>query len=163
MLADWIRSEGFEPVPVQTLSRAAEQIRDHAFDLFMSDFTFAFKSEPQLLALVRGRNAKTPIIAIGENDPIAESQATARNVTYLTRPLEQTSVTCSVAMAVMETRPTRRSLRKAVNRFDAIVDGVPSTSSTSARKACASRFRAAANRRRRRRTSPCACRCSAWR
>ena len=126
MLADWIRSEGFEPVPVQTLSRAAEQIRDHAFDLFMSDFTFAFKSEPQLLALVRGRNAKTPIIAIGENDPIAESQATTRNVTYLTRPLEQTSVTCSVAMAVMETRPTRRSLRKPVNRFDAIVDGVPS-------------------------------------
>ena len=126
MLADWIRSEGFEPVPVQTLSRAAEQIRDHAFDLFMSDFTFAFKSEPQLLALVRGRNAKTPIIAIGESDPIAESQAVARNVTYLTRPLERTSVSCCVAMAVMETRPIRRSLRKAVNRFDAIVDGVPS-------------------------------------
>jgi hypothetical protein len=126
MLADWIRSEGFEPVPLLNLSRAAEQIRDSSFDLFMADFTFAFKSEPQPMAQVRARNGKTPIIVVGETDPVAESQALIRNAMYLIRPLERTSVACAVAMAVMETRPTRRSLRKLVNGFDAIVEGVPS-------------------------------------
>jgi hypothetical protein len=32
---------------------------------------------------------------------------------------------CFVSMAILDTRPTRRSVRKAVNRFDAVVNGVP--------------------------------------
>jgi hypothetical protein len=126
LLADWVTSEGFEPVPVLNLSRAPEQIRDKVFDLFLSDFTFAFRTEPQPLGLIRARNAKTPVIVVGEADPIAEAQALTRNVMYLTRPVERESLACTVAMAMMEARPTRRSLRKAVNRFDAVVGGVAS-------------------------------------
>jgi hypothetical protein len=33
---------------------------------------------------------------------------------------------CFVSMAILDTRPTRRSMRKLVNRFDAVVNGVPS-------------------------------------
>jgi hypothetical protein len=45
---------------------------------------------------------------------------------FLPRPIERASLVCTVAMAVMESRPVRRSLRKRVNRFDAVVEGVPS-------------------------------------
>ena len=125
LLADWIAGEGFEPVAVNTVARAADHIKDRPFDLLIADFGFAFRNQP-LVPLVRARNAKTPIIAIGDNDPAAESQAEARGATYLTRPLEQTSVVCTASMAIMETRPVRRSVRKSVNCLDAVVAGVPS-------------------------------------
>ena len=125
VLADWIVAEGFEPVPATTRARAVEHIKERPFDLFMSDFAFAFGNQ-QLVTLVRERNPKTPIIAIGDADAAAEGQALTRGATYLTRPLEQTSVVCSVAMAIMETRPVRRSERKNVSRLDVVVGAVPS-------------------------------------
>ena len=125
-LADWIASEGFEPVRLATVGRAAEEIKDRPFDLFMTDFAFAFRSEQQPITLVRARNAKTPIVVVGDQDVALESQAVARGAIYLSRPLERTSVTCTIAMAIMETRPTRRSVRKTVNRFDVTVEGIPS-------------------------------------
>jgi AmiR/NasT family two-component response regulator len=126
LLADWVASEGFEPVRLSTLPRAAEEIKERPFDLFMADFLFAFRSEQQLVPLVRARNARTPILVVGDQDAAGEAQALARGAMYLARPLERTSVVCTVSMAVMEARPTRRSLRKTVNRFDAVVDGIPS-------------------------------------
>jgi hypothetical protein len=125
VIADWIASDGFEPVPVNTLSRVTEHIKDRPFDLFMADFAFAFRSA-QLIPLVRARNARTPIVAIGDADPAAEAQALGRGAMYLPRPLERTSVICTVSMAIIETRPTRRSVRKPINRLDAIVAGFPS-------------------------------------
>jgi AmiR/NasT family two-component response regulator len=125
LLADWITSEGFEPVSLTTLARAAEHIKDRPYDLVMADFLYAFR-EQQLVTLVRARNAKTPIVVIGDDDAGAEAQALTRGATYLARPLERASVVCTVSMAIMETRPVRRSVRKPVNRLDAVVGGVPS-------------------------------------
>jgi AmiR/NasT family two-component response regulator len=125
-LADWIASEGFDPVRLATVARAVEEIKGRPFDLFMSDFAFAFRSEQQPITLVRARNAKTPIVVVGDEDVALESHVLSRGAIYLSRPLEHTSVSCTVAMAIMETRPTRRSVRKPVNRLDAIVEGIPS-------------------------------------
>jgi hypothetical protein len=44
---------------------------------------------------------------------------------YLSRPVEQAALVCMAHMAMLESRPERRSVRKPV-RFDAIVGGVPS-------------------------------------
>ena len=125
LLADWANAEGFEPLPVMTVLRVTEMIKDRGFDLFMTDFAMAFR-QSQLVALVRARNSQTPIIAIGDDDPAAEAQAGTRGAMYLSRPLERASAMCTVAMAIMETRPVRRSVRKSVGRLDAIVDGIPS-------------------------------------
>jgi hypothetical protein len=45
---------------------------------------------------------------------------------YLGRPLERATLLCTVMMAIMEGRPTRRSERKIANRFEAIINDVPS-------------------------------------
>lgn len=45
---------------------------------------------------------------------------------YLGRPLDRATLLCSVSMAMMEGRPTRRSARKIANHFDALVQNVPS-------------------------------------
>ena len=45
---------------------------------------------------------------------------------YLSRPINRAMFTCFVAMAMLDSRPVRRSIRKPVNRFEAVANGVPS-------------------------------------
>ena len=124
-VSDWLTSEGFEPVRISTLERVMEEIRDRALDALVIDRILACKPGQQTIGAVRARNSKTPIVVIGDDDSSAEAQVLARGATYVTRPLDRVSFTCTVSMAVMETRPERRSLRKRVNRLDAVVEGVP--------------------------------------
>jgi ActR/RegA family two-component response regulator len=126
LIADWLASEGFEPVRVSSLERATDEIRSRAFDLLVADVTFAFRQGLPVIGAARARNPKMPIVVIGEPDAAAEAQALGRGAMYLPRPVDRASLVCTVAMAVVETRPVRRSLRKPVNRFDAVVEGVPS-------------------------------------
>jgi CheY-like chemotaxis protein len=124
--ADWLQAEGFEPVKTTTLSRAAQEVKERSFDLVVADFDFAFRGGLQALSRERLRNAKAPSVVIGPADAVSQALAVRRDAMYLTRPVDQTGLVCMVQMAVMESRPERRSVRKPVNRFDAIVGGVPS-------------------------------------
>jgi hypothetical protein len=125
-VSDWLVADGFEPVRISTLERVMEEIRDRAFDALIVDRTLACKPGQQTIGAVRARNGKTPILVVGEEDAAAEALALSRGATYFTRPLERISFMCMVSMAVMESRPERRSFRKRVNRLDAVVEGVPS-------------------------------------
>ena len=126
VVAEWLAGEGFEPVRVASLERVTDEIKSRPLDLLLIDFTFAFGPVPQAFGLVRARNPKTPIIVVGDSAAAPEAHAVARGAMYLARPVERAALLCTVAMAVMESRPVRRSLRKRVSRFDAVVDGVPS-------------------------------------
>ena len=124
VIADWLVSEGFEPSPVSNPERAADDVRSRSFALLISDFAFAFRHGLQ--AIARTRNANTPIVVVGEPDVGQEAQALGRGAMYLPRPVERAALVCTISMAVMETRPIRRSPRKPVGRYDAVVEGVPS-------------------------------------
>jgi len=124
--ADWLQAEGFEPVKATTLSRATQEIKERTFDLVLADFDFAFRGGLQALSRERVRNPKAPSVVIGPVDAAAQALAVRCDAMYLTRPVDQTALVCMVQMAVLESRPERRSVRKSVNRFDAIVGGVPS-------------------------------------
>lgn len=124
-IADWLSSEGFEPVRASNVARVTDEIKDRPFDLVVLDAAFAFKPETQAVNLVRARSPHAPIVVIGEPDLAAESQALARGAMYLGRPVDRALLVCTVAMAVMESRPVRRSERKRA-RVEALVEGVPS-------------------------------------
>jgi AmiR/NasT family two-component response regulator len=124
-IADWLTSEGFEPVRASNLARVADEIRDRPFDLVIVDATFAFQQNQHAVNLVRARSAQAPIIVIGDPDPAAEAQALGRGAMFQARPLEQALLVCTVSMAIMESRPTRRSERKRA-RVEAYVEGVAS-------------------------------------
>jgi AmiR/NasT family two-component response regulator len=125
-VAEWLAGEGFQPARVSSLERVVDEVKSRPLDLLLIDFTFAFGPTPQAIGIVRARNPKTPIIVVGDASPGPESHALARGAMYLPRPVDRAALLCTVAMAVMESRPMRRSLRKRVARFDAVVDGVPS-------------------------------------
>jgi hypothetical protein len=120
-LADWLTSEGYEPFRVSVQGRVADELQGRALDLIVVDVAFA---GPTINAM-RARQPQIPIIVIGAADPVAEAQAMARGAVYLTRPVERAMFACTVTMAIMESRPSRRSQRKRA-RLGVVVQGLPS-------------------------------------
>ena len=120
-LSEWLVAEGYEPSTLTNPARLTDELRTRAIDMLVVDARFAAAA----IAALRARNAQLPIAILGDVDPVAEAQAISRGMTYLVRPLDRTLVVCTISMAIMESRPTRRSERKRA-RVDAIVRGVPS-------------------------------------
>jgi hypothetical protein len=120
-IADWLSSEGFDPIPLCHSALVADELKRRTFELIVVDASHAV----QVINMVRACQLQTPVVVIGAPDPVAESQAAARGATYLVRPVERALITCTIAMAIMETRPARRSERKPA-RFEVVVQGVQS-------------------------------------
>jgi hypothetical protein len=93
------------------------------FDLLIADATWATSTALQSGA--RGRMSVAPTILIGDAH---ERRATAVNAQtmYMSRPIERAVLACFVSMALIDDRPVRRSPRKTVQRFEALINGVPS-------------------------------------
>jgi len=123
-VADWLLADGLEPVRRSTPGAAVGEMQARAFDLLIVDTTLALRSA--LHTEGRSRHSLTPTILIGE---AGERRATAVNAQtmYMTRPIERAVLTCFVSMALLDDRPVRRSPRKTVHRFDALVNGVSSS------------------------------------
>jgi hypothetical protein len=120
-IADWLSAEGFEPFPLGARTSLADELKNRGFELLVVGAAQAV----QAINVVRAYSLQTPVVVIGPPDPVGESQAAARGATYLTRPVDRAILVCTIAMAVMESRPARRSERKPV-RFEVVVHGVPS-------------------------------------
>ncbi len=119
-IADWLQSDGFEPV-LRTTAQAAAAEMLLPFTLLIADV-----SHRRLLMQTRGRNPLTPTILIGNAATASQGEALGAQTMYLSRPIDRAIFACFVAMAMLDSRPVRRSIRKAVNRFEAVVNGVPS-------------------------------------
>ncbi len=124
-LADWLVPHGFDPVKTSSVAAAINAIKSRPYDLLIADSVFAFRDGLDLASRNRRRNQQTPTVVIGES-PTAESQAEVRGAMYLGRPVDPETLACTISMALMDERPIRRSTRKTVDRFDAVVDGVRS-------------------------------------
>jgi hypothetical protein len=120
-VADWLVADGFEPLQRPSPGAAREEMQSRGFDLLIADDTLAFRGG--LITAGRARNPLTPTVVIGDAEEC--TSAIGRDM-YLARPVEPAMLACTVSMAIAEGRPVRRSERKPVNRFDAIVNGVPS-------------------------------------
>ena len=121
--AEWIVEEGFEPIRRPSVKAAADEMLARSFDLLIVDATFAFRDG--LHTGGRGRNPLTPTVIIGDSTAAA-SDAQRRRAMFLNRPVDRAMLVCTVSMAILDGRPVRRSARKLVNRFSAMVNGVPS-------------------------------------
>jgi hypothetical protein len=122
-VSEWLLTEGLEPVRRPTVKAAADEMSARPFDLLIVDALFALRHG--LHAGPRGRNPLTPTVVIGDSTAVG-ADALRRRAMYLNRPVDRAILVCTVSMAILDGRPTRRSPRKPVNRFNAIVNGVPS-------------------------------------
>jgi hypothetical protein len=123
LVAHWLSENQLEPVHRPTLDAAARDIQSRAFDLLIADARWAVTA---LNPTGRPRNPQAPTILIGDVSDHRTAAADAQ-ATYLTRPIDFAVLSCFVSMALMDNRPVRRSPRKTVQRFDALVNDVPAS------------------------------------
>ena len=123
-IAEWLGTNQFDAVQRADPRNAAREMHARDFDLLVADATFAMRDG--LLAKSRQRNPSMPSVVIGDGSDADLPDAVSRHAIYLRRPLERATLLCTVMMAIMEGRPTRRSERKIANRFEAVVNDVPS-------------------------------------
>jgi hypothetical protein len=122
LVTEWLADDGFEPVRRPTRQSAVEEMRSRPFDLLIADA--AVDGRLPLRPEGRARRPLTPAILIGSAPPVRGETVTSQPM-YLARPVERAVLSCYVTMAVLEGSPLRRSERKLVNPFEAVVNGVP--------------------------------------
>jgi hypothetical protein len=119
-LCDWLHAEGFEPLPASSLQAARQAVHSGTYDVLIADAAFAFDHDLQTLA--RKRNARAPLVVVG-GAAAAQARAQRQRVFHVDRPVDHDLLLCHVAMAIAEGRPTRRSPRKCIAPFEAVVEG----------------------------------------
>ena len=122
-VCDWLSANGFEPLYRATPAAAAADMQARAINLLIADANWAVGTALQ--SVTRSRGQLVPTILIGQ---AIERRAAAVNAQtmYMSRPIEKSVLSCFVSMALMDDRPVRRSPRKNVHRFEALVNGMPS-------------------------------------
>jgi len=125
VLADWLTTDGFEPVKAVTSAGALAAITARSFDVLLADAGFAFKEGLDVASRPHRKNSLTPTIVIGDSQA-AETQADVRGAMYVRRPVDRATLMCCITMALLDERPVRCSLRKRVERIQVTVDGTRS-------------------------------------
>ena len=121
-VASWLVSEGFDAVPVWALAPAVRELETGSFDAILADSAFAFSDAVQ--SIRRVKQSRAPLIVVGQ-DAAGQAAAERLGFMYVSRPIDRAILMCNVAMALVESRPARRSPRKLVPRFEALVQGMP--------------------------------------
>jgi hypothetical protein len=118
---EWLVAEGFDPALTTSAAAAMVEMHAHPYDLLIADAGFVLAEG--LHACGRRRSQTTRTIIVGHS---GESQARAerRGSMYIGRPAGRTMLVCMVAMAFVDQRITRRSERKPLNRFGAVVNSI---------------------------------------
>jgi CheY-like chemotaxis protein len=122
-VADWLTAKEFEPLPRSDGRAAMDEMDAQAFDLLITDAAFAVRDG--LRKAERARNTRIPVILIGNAAEEPKGHAVNGQEMFLARPLDQAMLMCFVLMAILDHRPSRRSMRKPVNHVEAYVNGLP--------------------------------------
>jgi hypothetical protein len=119
LLSEWL-AQDHDAVPALALEAGLHHAQTRPPNLVVADARFAF--DEALLSICRA-GAGAPLVVIGDPDRAAEALAERRKAFYVRRPIDREMLLCSVAMALADGPPVRRSPRKAVARFEAQVQG----------------------------------------
>lgn len=122
-LAEWLEAESFQPIVRSNARTAIDAVTGQPFDLLVTDAGFVLTGGLRGFGLARFR--ETPVIVLGSPDDARACTPFGSQIMFLDRPVDRAVFICTVTMALMDSRPERRSPRRPVN-FDALVNGVQS-------------------------------------
>ncbi|MFA5910976.1 MAG: hypothetical protein WC815_19540 [Vicinamibacterales bacterium] len=117
---EWLHSAGYEPVPMLDLDSLARELSTRPIEALIADVSLIPAAD--LPRVIRILGANRPLIVVGE--PARALEQVPRDVTWVDRPVTRDIFQLSIALALAEGRPARRSPRKPVPRLLAQVDGV---------------------------------------
>jgi hypothetical protein len=119
---EWLNFAGYEPVPMLSLDTVAREMSARPFEALIADVSLVSHADLPRLSKLLGPNR--PLILVGP--PEDKIEEVPRDATWISRPATRDAFLLSVALALAEGRPARRSPRLEVPRLNSLVDGVAS-------------------------------------
>ena len=117
---DWLSAAGYEPAPMLDLDLLGRDLTTRPVEALIADVALVPAADlPRLLRIL---GANRPLIVVGEAANALET--VPRDVTWIDRPVTRDNFLLSIALALAEGRPARRSPRKRVPRLLSQIDGV---------------------------------------
>lgn len=118
---EWLVDAGYQAVPMMTLESVVKEMKATPFEALIADVSFLTAAELPRLVKTIGYNR--PLVLVGNPDQKIED--VPRDATWMPRPVSRDSFLLSIALALAEGRPARRSPRVAVRMLQSTVDGIP--------------------------------------
>jgi len=119
---EWLGEAGYEPVPMLSVDGLVRDLVTRPIEALIADVQLVSVSD--LPRIVRILGANRPLILVGNPDQAIE--AVPKDAAWIDRPMTRNSFLLSVALALAEGRPARRSPRRMVPKLLSSVDGVTS-------------------------------------
>ncbi len=120
---EWLNAAGYEPIAMLDLDGLPRELSTRSIEGLIVDV--ALIPPQDLQRLIRTLGPNRPLVVVGE--PAKALETVPRDVTWIDRPVTRESFLLSVALALAEGRPARRSPRKAVPPLLSNIDGVTAT------------------------------------
>ena len=119
---EWLTQAGYEAVVMSTIETVTRDMATRPIEALIADVSLVAAAD--LPRVVRMLGANRPLILVGQ--PKDAIEAVPRDAAWVNRPVKRESLQLSVALALAEGRPARRSPRKMVPRLLSTIDGVAS-------------------------------------
>ena len=117
---EWLSDTAYQAVPMMSLESVPREMTTNPFEALIADT--ALITAPDLPRIVKMLGANRPLIVVGNPDQKIEE--VPRDATWLPRPVTKDTFLLSIALALAEGRPARRSPRTVVARLLSTVDGM---------------------------------------
>ncbi len=119
---EWLSVSGYEPVPMLTIDSIGRDLPSRPIEALIADVSLV--SAPELPRIVKTLGANRPLILVGAPQDAIED--VPRDAAWIDRPVTRETFLLSIALALAEGRPARRSPRKLVPKLMSSIDGVAS-------------------------------------
>ena len=120
---EWLSGAGYEPVPMISIDSVTRELATgRSLEALIADVALVSKAD--LPRVVRTLGGNRPLVLVGAPQDAIED--VPRDATWIDRPMTRDAFLLSIALALAEGRPARRSPRMIVPRLLSTVDGVTS-------------------------------------
>jgi len=119
---EWLTLAGYEPIPMLNIDGIGRDLTARPLEALIADVSLV--SAAELPRIVRTLGANRPLLLVG--NPEAAIEEVPRDATWIDRPVTRDTFLLSVALALAEGRPARRSPRRLVPKLMSSIDGVSS-------------------------------------
>lgn len=119
---EWLALAGYEPIPMLGIDTVGRELSTRPLEALIADVSLV--SAADLPRIVKTLGPNRPLVLVGNPEDALEE--VPRDATWIDRPVTRDTFLLSVALALAEGRPARRSPRKIVPKLTSSVDGVSS-------------------------------------
>ena len=123
--ADWLRMADLEPVLLVDACLVDADVSGKGLECVIADASLLKR---EYLMELRRVDPRLPVLAVGDAGDPSQKELERRDVRFYARPIEMRTLLLGVSLAMAESRPMRRSLRRLLSERRADAAGpAPST------------------------------------